>query len=127
MPIRLRQEVQALPWGAVGNGALSTWKLAQLPSLRPFLFIDHIGVPAPAAGILEPSNASGACQKNWHTHLITVVGTQSFLVVHRFDIHFARAELGIGNLDQGKGAVDNAFRLHTDQPFGLAQMSDPLI
>ena len=32
MSMRLRQEVQALPWDAVGNGALTCfiWKLAQL-------------------------------------------------------------------------------------------------
>lgn len=58
-------------------------------------------------GAVERSPRSGACQENRQTHLIAVVGTQSFLVVHRFDIHLARAELGIGNLDQGIGPVDN--------------------
>ena len=33
MPMRLRQEVQALPWGAVGNGALST---LMIPSSQRF-------------------------------------------------------------------------------------------
>jgi len=38
-------------------------------------------------GAVERFPRSGARQENWQTHLIAVVGTQSFLIVHRLDIH----------------------------------------